>query len=95
MKQGKHKSMDNKVKLSVRWLERYDFVQKVILGASHNCRHKYSPGTVRITRKIDAGFKVNLYGGTGVTTAYIYTDHADREELQKALALRFDSQQSL
>lgn len=84
-KRGKHKSVCPAADRALRRLEASDLVSKVILGASHNCRHKYSPGHLKLQRTENAGLKVNCYGGNGVTTMYVYCNPADREQVKQLL----------
>ena len=43
---GRHKSLDKHLKSSVSWIEQLPEVQKVVLGISEACRHKYPAGVV-------------------------------------------------
>lgn len=82
---GKHRSVDSALKQKLNWLELQSPVKKIILGASHNCRHSYSPGHIKLQRFVDGGMKVNLYSGKGVTTGYIYCDESDKDVVRDLL----------
>jgi hypothetical protein len=78
-KRGRHTSLCSSSDRTIKRLESSPFITKIILGKSENCRHKYSPGTLKIQREENAGFKVNCYGGNGVTTIYIYCDEIHKD----------------
>lgn len=82
MKRGRHKSLETALDRRLRRLADRDLVKKVILGASDNARHKYSPGTLKIQREEPNGFKVNGYSGNGVTVVYIYCNESDKEAVR-------------
>ena len=68
---AKHKSTDKKLKRSLKWLYQQTGVQKIVLGLSDCCRHKYPPGTLRCRAVIDGGLKLNGYSGNGVTDIFV------------------------
>jgi hypothetical protein len=78
-KLGKHRSVDSALKQKINWLEKQKSIKKIVLGASRNCRHAYSPGHIKLQRFIDGGMKVNLYSGNGVTTGYIYCEEENKK----------------
>lgn len=88
-KRGQHQSLCHAADRSVRWLEMFECVEKVILGRSESCRHKYAPGTIRLTTEVEAGFKIKIYGGTGVTDGYLYLPTDCRAVIQLEIAKRF------
>lgn len=75
---GKHKSLDKSARFVANRLLRLPFVDKIVLGPTSLCRHHYAPGAVKFQRKENAGVKVNLFSGRGVTVAYLYTKDCDR-----------------
>ncbi len=81
MKSGRHTSVCPACKRSLTRLKKHHIVKKIVLGASNNCRHKFSPGTVRIQLETDAGFKINIYGGNGITTGYLYCEEKDKSQV--------------
>ena len=90
MKRGAHTSLDAAGNKSAKWLEAFECVDKIILGRSESCRHKYAPGTIRLTGEVDAGFKIKIYGGNGVTDGYLYVNKEHREFIQEQVKERFD-----
>jgi|GEM_PF-1082086 hypothetical protein len=83
--QGRHKSLDKEVKLSVRWLEAIPQVTKVILGFSESCRHKYPPGFIKFKLDVPGGIKVNGYSGNGVTDMFVRITPANARAIVKEL----------
>lgn len=77
-KYGKHRSLDKSSQRTVKRLLRLSFVDKVVLGVSTVCRHHYAPGFVKFQRRENAGVKVTLFSGNGVTVAYIYSQESER-----------------
>ena len=57
---GKHKSLDNKLKKSIKWICKQKSVTKIILGLSESCRHRYSPGHIKFKYNVKKGIKVNI-----------------------------------
>jgi hypothetical protein len=70
---GRHKSLDKSAKATTKNLLRLPFVYKVVLGPSIHCRHHYPPGAVKFQRLEQAGVKINLFSGRGVSIAYLYS----------------------
>jgi len=56
-KRGRHKSAGSDLNRSIRWLESLPNIKKVILGFSEACRHKYSPGHIKIKSDVDGGWE--------------------------------------
>ncbi len=87
---GRHTSLDKEVKHNIAWVENIPSVQKVVLGISEGCRHKYPPGHIRWKSDVDGGIKVNAYSGKGVTDIFIKIDPiSTRDEVKKMIAERF------
>ena len=82
---GRHKSLDNHLKNNVLWVESISGVQKVVLGISESCRHKYPPGHIRFKSDVDGGIKLNGYSGKGVTDMFIKIDPISKREAIKAM----------
>jgi hypothetical protein len=79
MNRGKHKSLDPKLSRERDWLQSFNEVSTVIVGRSESCRHRYSPGTLKIQSETNNGFKMNGYSGNGVTVIYCYVHHPDHK----------------
>ena len=75
---GKHRSLDKSSKHTVERLLRLPFVDKVVLGISNACRHRYAPGAVRFQGRENVGVRVTLFSGKGSTVAYIYSHESER-----------------
>lgn len=82
---GRHKTVDKHLKNNIWWVENIAGVQKVVLGISEACRHKYPAGHIRFKMDVDGGIKVNGYSGKGVTDIFIKIHPIERRETVKAL----------
>lgn len=82
MKRGRHKSVDAALNRRLRRLEDNPLIKKVILGATNNARHAFSPGTLRVQYETPNGFKVNGYSGNGVVTIHVYCSDSDKENVR-------------
>lgn len=85
-KRGKHKSVEASLDRRLRRLASNPLIKKIILGASDNARHKFSPGTLRIQREEPNGFKVNGYSGRGVTEMYVYCDEIHKQQVRDLIS---------
>jgi len=85
MARGKHKSIPKELKKNVAWLESNG--AKLIIGLSECARHKYSPGTIKLLKETDAGFKANGYSGNGVMNLFIVIKDL---ELRKKIKEKFN-----
>jgi hypothetical protein len=82
MARGKHKSIPKELKKNVAWLENNG--AKLVIGLSECARHKYSPGTIKLLRETEAGFKANAYSGNGVMNIFIVVkDDELREKVRE------------
>lgn len=88
-KLGKHKTVRTELKQSIAWLESLPEVNRVILGLTDNCRHKYAPGTLRIRRPVAGGFLVNGYHGNGVTGVCVIVEDGKCDDVQAMIEERF------
>ncbi len=70
-KQGKHKTVAKDLKQSIKWLESFYENEKVIIGLSESCKHRYAPGHIKVKSEIAGGITLNGYTGKGVTNIYI------------------------
>jgi hypothetical protein len=88
--QGRHTTLDKHVKRSVAWIESIPAVNKVVLGFSESCRHRYPPGHIRFKMNVRGGIKVNAYSGRGVTDIFIKVDPiSERDDVKQKIANRF------
>jgi hypothetical protein len=65
-KRGRHTSVDSELRPAITWLEKLSAVKKVFLGRAESCRHRYSPGTLRVVGLTESGFRLKAYSGRGV-----------------------------
>ena len=85
MSRGKHKSIPKELKKNAAWLEKNG--AKIVIGLSECARHKYSPGTIKLLREDEAGFKANGYTGNGVMNLFIVVkDPKLREKIKEKFA---------
>lgn len=70
-KRAKHKSLSSDLNKSIRWLESYQEVDKIVLGYTENCRHKFSPGYLKIQSCTEAGIKIKGFSGRGVVDIFV------------------------
>jgi len=87
---GRHQTLDKHLKPHILWVEHLPGVQKVVLGISEACRHRYPPGHIRFKRDVEGGIKVTGYSGKGVTDIFIKIDPiTKREEIKEMIAERY------
>jgi hypothetical protein len=87
---GRHTTLDKQLKHNVLWVEHLQGVEKVVLGISESCRHKYPPGHIRFKMDVEGGIKVTGYSGKGVTDIFIKIDPIScREDIKALIATRF------
>lgn len=85
MARGKHKSIAKELKKSVLWLENNG--AKIIVGISECARHKFSPGTLRLTSETEAGFKAIGYSGNGIMNLFVVVKD---DELRSKIKEKFN-----
>ena len=88
-KRGRHTSLSKNLRQSVGWLENRAGVRKVVLGLSEACRHKRTPGDLKVRRATDAGLHLNGYSGTGVVRMFLVCDADRREALAREIGERY------
>lgn len=87
---GRHTSIDKHLKKNILWIENLPGVQKVVLGFSEACRHKYPPGHIRFKADVEGGIKLNTYSGKGVTDAFVRIEPIEqREAIKQLITKRF------
>ena len=91
-KKGRHKSLGPILKRSVKWLESFESVKKVILGFTEACRHKYTPGHLKVLGDKPGGIKLKAYSGNGVVSIFVKIEPIeDRDEIKSKLEEKFPS----
>lgn len=88
-KKGKHTSAGKKLKLSLKWLEGFKEVEKVILSFTESCRTTYSPGHLRHTIDSPGGIKLVGHSGNGVVKIFVKVSDENKETLLKAIKKKF------
>lgn len=89
-KNGKHKTLAKELKQTVAWLESFDEIKKIILGISEACRHRYTPGTIRVQSEVLGGLVLNGYSGNGITKIYIQISPPERiTDVREMIKKRF------
>lgn len=87
MELGRHRSLDKELKRSIKWLLTNKYVDKVVLGFSECCRHKYAPGFIKYRIDVPAGIKANGYSGKGVTDLFVKISPIEKREHVKEYIL--------
>lgn len=89
-KRGKHTSISKDLKQSIEWLDRSDYVTKIVLGQAESCRHRYPPGHLKVLRDEDGGLSVKGYSGNGVINLFIRVNPIEnRAKVKQAIADKF------
>lgn len=88
-KYGKHSTVTSELKKSMRWLESFECVEKIVLGISEGARHCYKPGTLRYQKDALGGIKLKAYSGNGVVDVYVKVDAKNKTDLLAKIAERF------
>jgi len=70
-KRAKHKSLSKEMKPLMRKLETSFLVTRVVIGISENARHRMTPGKAKLQATTEAGFRLKLYTGNGVTDMFV------------------------
>ena len=88
-KRGRHTSLAKEIRPAVAWMESLDEVERVVIGLTENCRHRFRPGTVRVQRVHDYGLDLNAYTGSGVTRLFVGIAEPARAAFAARLAERY------
>lgn len=88
-KKGKHTSTGKKLKPSVKWLEKFEEVEKVVLSFSESCRTTYPPGHLRYTRDAPGGIKLIGHSDNGVINIFVKVSDENKQKLLKAIKKKF------
>ena len=87
---AKHKSLGKDLKRSVDWLQKFESVTKVVLGRVEACRHKYSPGHIRVQMDKAGGISSKGYSGNGVMDIFIRINPIeDRDDIKQRIEDKF------
>jgi hypothetical protein len=87
---GKHQHLDQSIRRSIEWMESLPHVKRVIPCRIECCKHKYSPGNLRVMGDERNGFRVNAYTGFGVRDIFVILDSLEnREKTKTAITERF------
>lgn len=84
-KMVRHQTLHKKIKPNVNKLRAHHLIKKIIIGPYENCRHKYSPGKIKIQKTTTNGFKLNGYDGSGVYCLFLYWIEGISESEKKTL----------
>ena len=74
----KHQTVGKDLKRVIEKIRNHSSVKKVVIGRYENCRHHYSPGSVKIQSDIENGFKMFGYDGSGQQEFYVYVDSLEK-----------------
>lgn len=58
-------------------LEAIDEVTRVVIGISTCCRHAFAPGMAKVQAANEAGIRLNVYGGNGITSVFVVCSDQD------------------
>ncbi len=87
-KKGKHQTVETSLKPNMKWLENLEIVERVIIGLSEACRHKFTPGHIKVQGEVDGGLRLNTYSGRGVTKVFVGVAPENKEALRKLIEER-------
>jgi hypothetical protein len=88
-KKGRHTTTGKALKPSVKWLEGFVEVEKVILSLSEACRTTYPPGHIRYTRDTPGGIKLIGHSDNGIVNIFVKVSGENKEKLLKAIEKKF------
>jgi hypothetical protein len=71
-KRGHHRTTDKVLERSLLWLESLSVVERVVIHRVENCRHKYSPGMLRVRRSSIGGLMLSGYMGRGIADIFVH-----------------------
>jgi hypothetical protein len=78
MMSGRHTSVPSELKKTLKRVLPKD--AKIVLNDICSCRHKYTPGTVRVTEHTHNTLKLRGYYGSGIANFFVKC--ADEAEIQ-------------
>ena len=84
-KKGKHTTTGKALKPSVKWLESFPEVEKVVLNLSEGCRTSYPPGHIRHSRDVPAGIKLIGHSDNGIVNIFVKVSDENKAKLLKAI----------
>tara|TARA_Y100000034_G_scaffold103692_1_gene129534 strand:- start:10463 stop:10747 length:285 start_codon:yes stop_codon:yes gene_type:complete len=89
-KKGRHTTTGKKLGPSVKWLEGFNEVEKVVLSLSESCRTQYPPGHLRYTRDAPGGIKLVGHSDNGVVNIFVKVSDKNKDQLLKAIEKKFE-----
>lgn len=88
-KRGRHTSTGKKLNHSVKWLEGFNEVEKVVLSLSEACRTQYPPGHLRYTRDAPGGIKLVGHSDNGIVNIFVKVSDDHKQKLLKEIEKKF------
>lgn len=88
-KRAHHTSLPGDLDRSIRWLEKFPEVQKVILGFIKSCGHSYPPGHIRIQGECLGGLKAVGYFGSGLVNFVITISGENAYRVKREVEKKF------
>lgn len=76
-KKAKHQSVDKHAEQIISKLESLEEVTKIVIGLSVCIRHAFTPGMAKLKARTEAGFRINVYGGNGITSVFVVCSDID------------------
>lgn len=78
---GKHKSIPNEVKKALKCT--VGEKAKIVMNDICSCRHKYTPGTLKVTDEAEKSIKIRAYFDGGIVNLFVKFN----TEAEKAVAV--------
>lgn len=73
---------------SLLWLEGLSIVDRVVIHRVENCRHKYSPGMLRVRRSSVGGLMLSGYMGRGIADIFVHLSLENLDEFNRLMKKR-------
>ncbi len=91
-KRGRHTSRSKDLRPAVGWMESLHEVERIVIGLTENCRHRFRPGTIRVRRVHPHGLDLNGYTGSGVTRLFVAIAGPTRDAFVALLAEKYGAE---
>lgn len=88
-KKGRHTTTGKALKPSIKWLESFPEVEKVVLSLSESCRTTYPPGHLRYTRDTPAGVKLVGHSDNGIINIFVKVSKENKDKILKEIEKKF------